>query len=298
MKSLVAFEAVARHLSLTRAGQELLISREAVSRQIRVLEQYLGVKLFDRLHRAVALTPAGHHFQEVVRDSLENIAHVAATISKSSGPQKITVSATVAIASFWLTPRLSSFRSLQPNVEIHVAISDRHPDMLAENIDLGLRYGDGKWPGLETVRLFDIHSFPVCSPAYLKNAPPLDSATDLLEHNLINLDGATHATEDWEWWLREQDVRTPPSFKVVGFDDYNNVIQMALNGEGVALGFSGLVTDMLKDGRLVRPTDLTLTRNRAVWVVSPPSRKESPEVRSFIDWIIEEASLENDDGRP
>ena len=107
MKSLVAFEAVARHLSLTRAGQELLISREAVSRQIRVLEQYLGVKLFDRLHRAVALTPAGHHFQEVVRDSLENIAHVAATVSKSSGPLKITVSATVAIASFWLTPRAS-----------------------------------------------------------------------------------------------------------------------------------------------------------------------------------------------
>ena len=294
MKSLVAFEAVARHLSLTRAGEELRISREAVSRQIRVLEEHLGVKLFDRLHRAVALTPAGYKFQDVVHNSLENIAHVASAVGRPGRPHKITVSATVAIASFWLTPRLARFRSLHPDIEIHVAISDRLPDMLAEGIDVGLRYGDGKWSGLNATPLFNVHSFPVCSPAYLKKAPPVNDASDLLEHNLINLDGATHATEDWTWWLREHGVRTPPSSRILGFDSYDNVIQMALRGQGMALGFSGVVADMLADGRLVRPIDLSLTRNHAVYVVSPSAKNLSSEISAFVEWIVEEARLETE----
>jgi len=289
LKSLVAFEAVARHLSLTRAGEELRISREAVSRQIRVLEEHLGVKLFNRLHRAVALTPAGKQFQEVVRESLENIAYVAGAISRPGRPYKITVSATVAITSFWLTPRLAKFRLRQPKIEIHVAISDRLPNLVVENIDVGLRYGDGKWPGLTATKLFDIQSFPVCSPAYLQKSPPIDQPSDFLQHSLINLDGMTHATEDWLWWLKENGVRVPRSFKMLGFDSYDNVIQVALDGQGIALGFSGLVSPMLADGRLVRPVDLTLTRDQAVYVVSPASRTLSPQITAFVDWIIEEA---------
>ena len=293
LKSLVAFEAVARHLSVTRAGEELRISREAVSRQIRVLEEHLGVKLFNRLHRAVALTPPGQQFQEVVRESLENIAYVAGAVSRPGRPYKITVSATVAITSFWLTPRLANFRSRQPNVEIHVAISDRLPNMIVEEIDVGLRYGDGKWPGLNATKLFDIQSFPVCSPAYLKKSTAIAQASDLLQHSLINLDGMTHATEDWLWWLRENDVNVPRSFKMLGFDSYDNVIQLALDGQGIALGFSGLVNAMLADGRLVRPLDLVLTRNHSVYVVTPSFRTMSPQITAFVDWIIEEASAES-----
>jgi LysR family glycine cleavage system transcriptional activator len=289
LKSLVAFEAVSRHLSLTRAGEELRISREAVSRHIRVLEEHLGVKLFDRLHRAVALTPPGKKLQRVVRESLENIAYVSGSVCRPRLPFKITVSATIAISSFWLTPRLARFRSRYPNIEIHVAISDAQRDLYADDIDVGLRYGDGNWPGLTAIKLFDVRSFPVCSPAYLEKAARIEDPADLLNHTLINLDGTTHATEDWWWWLNEQNVRIPASFRMLGLDSYDNVVQLALKGEGVALGYSGLVTEFLDDGRLVRPIDASLTRNRAVYLVTPATTPPSPKVQNFIDWIVEEA---------
>jgi len=289
LKSLVAFEAVARHLSLTRAGEELRVSREAVSRHIRVLEEHLGVKLFDRLHRAVSLTPPGEKLQSVVLESLENIAYVAGGVSRPRLPFKITVSATIAISSFWLTPRLANFRALHPNIEIHVAISDQPRDMLTDQIDVGLRYGNGSWTGLDSIHLFDVHSFPVCSPEYLEKAEPIKSATDLLNHSLVNLDGTTHAAEDWWWWLKEQDIRVPASFRMIGLDSYDNVIQLALKGQGLAIGFSGLVDELLADGRLVKPLDQTLTKNNAVYVVTPSAMAVAPKVQDFLDWIVIEA---------
>ncbi len=292
LKSLVAFEASARHLSLTRAAKELGISREAVSRQIRVLENHLDVKLFDRLHRAVALTASGKKFQSVVQESLENIAYVTGAIRRPSRPFKITVSATIAIATFWLTPRLARFRSKHPNVEIHVAISDTPKDLKADGIDAGLRYGDGNWQGLTAFRLFGIYSFPVCAPDYLKGAAPLNAPDDLLNHNLVNLDGAAHASEDWSWWLKGHDVSVPKSFKTLGFDSYDNVIQAALECQGVALGFSSLVADMIAEGRLVRPIDAELTKGLAVFLVIPNALKPAPRVQNFIDWILDEAARE------
>ena len=294
LKSLVAFEAVSRHLSLTRAGKELRISREAVSRHIRVLEEHLGVKLFDRLHRAVALTPPGKKFQRVVRESLEDIAYVAGAVSRPQLPFRITVSATIAISSFWLTPRLAIFREKYPNIEIHVAISDQPRDLYADDIDAGLRYGDGSWSGLRAVRLFDVRIFPVCSPAYLAKSEPITEPADLLAHTLINLDGKPHATEDWWWWLHEQKIRVPASFRMLGLDSYDNVIQLALKGEGVALGFSGLVSEFLADGRLVKPIEVSQTRNQAVYLVTPATTSPSPQVQNFIDWIVEEANVESE----
>jgi LysR family glycine cleavage system transcriptional activator len=294
LNSLVAFEASARHLSLTRAAKELGISREAVSRQIRVLEKHLGVKLFDRLHRAVALTPPGKKFQSVVKDSLENIAYVTGAIRQPGQPFRITVSATIAVASFWLTPRLARFRSRHPNVEIHVAISDTPKDLMVDGIDVGLRYGDGNWRGLKALRLFGINSFPVCSPEYLERAAPLEEPADLLQHNLVNLDGAAHASEDWWWWLKEQGVDIPKSIKMLGFDSYDNVIQVALDGQGVALGYSGLATDLIAKGRLIRPMQSELTKGLSVYLVIPSGVNPTPRVQDFIDWILDEAAEEND----
>ena len=294
LKSLVAFEASARHLSLTRAAVELGISREAVSRQIRVLEEHLGVKLFDRLHRAVALTPSGKKLQSVVRDSLENIAYVTGAIRRPSRSFKITVSSTIAIASFWLTPRLARFRSKYPNVEIHVAISDTPKDLMTDGIDVGLRYGDGNWRGLTALRLFNVNSFPVCSPGYLDVAAPINEPADLLQHNLVNLDGTSHASEDWWWWLKGQGVEVPKSLKMLGFDSYDNVMQVALDGQGVALGFSGFATDLLEDGRLVRPIESELSRGHAVYLVVPSGANPAPRVQNFIDWVLDEAAVEKD----
>jgi DNA-binding transcriptional LysR family regulator len=294
LKSLVAFEASARHLSFTHAAKELGISREAVSRHMRVLEEHLGVKLFDRRHRAVALTPPGRKYQTVVRDSLESIAYVSGAIRRPNRDFTINVSCTIAIASFWLTPRLARFRSKHPNVEIHVAISDAPKNLMADGIDVGLRYGDGNWRGLKALHLFDVNSFPVCSPDYLESAAPLNEPADLLQHNLVNLDGAAHASEDWWWWLEGQGVYPARSVKMLGFDNYDNVIQAALDGHGVALGFSGLTTDLIAKGRLIRPMPSELTRGHAIYLVIPSGTEPAPRTREFIDWILDEANDEQD----
>lgn len=293
MKTLVAFEAVARHLSVTRAAEELGITREAVSRQIRILEEHLGVRLLDRLHRAVALTQDGQQFQTVVARSLENIAELSAALQRKSQTQKISVAATVAIASFWLTPRLARFHALCPELEIGVSVSDSVPDMLSEDIDVSLRYGDGRWPGVTATRLFDTDTFPVCSPDYCLSAPPLATPADLLQHNLINLDGEAHAAEDWSWWLKGNGVSPPPSLRFLSFDNYANVIQIALDGQGVALGYGGLISDLLAQGKLVRPLDEVLSRSQAVYAVVSAQADSGSRVGDFVDWLLQEAERSN-----
>jgi LysR family glycine cleavage system transcriptional activator len=292
LKSLVAFEAASRHLSLTHAGVELRISREAVSRHIRVLEEHLGVKLFDRLHRAVALTPAGEKLQVVVQKSLEDIAYVSRTISTPVQKHKINVAATIAISSFVLTPRLAKFRALYPNTEIHVVISDDPGNLSSTDMDVSLRYGDGDWPGTSPIHLFDVKSFPVCAPGYLNEAPQLEGAEDLIKHTLINLDGVPHAREDWWWWLNEHRVRVPESFNMLGLNSYDNVVQLALQGEGIALGFSGLIDEFVADGRLVRPLGDVENQIKSVYVVLSAAMAPLPHVQEFIDWIIAETSDE------
>jgi DNA-binding transcriptional LysR family regulator len=290
LKSIVVFEAAARLSSLTLAAKELGVTREAVSRQIRILEEYLGVKVFTRLHRAIDLTSAGEKLQPVVRKSLQDISYVSGQIRRPNAPYKIMVASTIATGSFWLTPRLARFRAAHPNIEIHVAISDAPRDMLKEEIDVGLRYGDGNWPGLSAEKLFDISSFPVCTPAYLKNSARIASPEDLLEHNLVNLDGSVHAAEDWLWWLKGHDVKVPKAFKMLGFDSYDNVMQVAINSQGIALGYSGLVTELVERGTLVRPLDAELSNELAVYLVVPKAQETTPQVKEFMSWILEEAT--------
>ena len=289
LNSLVAFEAAARHLSFTRAGAELLVSREAVSRQIRLLEGHLGVKLFVRLHRALALTEAGAAFQAEVRPGLEAIARSAGAVRRDGQRPKVTITATIALASFWLTPRLSRFRAAYPGTEIRVVVSDAPGDMAADGIDVGLRYGDGAWPGLAATRLFDIESFPVAAPGYLADHSPVRGPADLAGHTLLNLDGTPHAVEDWGWWLAGVGAPPPVAGDMLGFDSYANVIQAAVAGQGLALGYGGIIDLLLADGTLVRPLKTALSRGQAVYLVVPRTASPTPNVKAFCDWVLAEA---------
>lgn len=292
MKSLVAFEVVARYLSFTKAGRELCISREAVSRQIRILEEHLGVQLFNRLHRAVSLTRAGRDFLMVVQSCLEDIAEVSDRLQGCTGTRKISICSTIAISSFWLTPRILNYRSLFPDSEISVSVTDSPVDMVADGIDLGFRYGSGDWPGLATTRLFSVDSFPVCAPSYLSENPSIRNPFDLLGHQLVNLDGDMHADEGWRWWLTGHGVTLPQDFRSLGFDSYANVLQVALDGRGVALGFSGLSSELLEQKRLVRPLPESLQGSGAVYLVTPENTQLPAHAQQFIDWILEEHSYD------
>ncbi|MCZ6604610.1 MAG: LysR substrate-binding domain-containing protein, partial [Alphaproteobacteria bacterium] len=289
LNSLVAFEAAARHLSFTRAGEELLVSREAVSRQIRILEDYLGVKLFARLHRALALTEAGEALRSDVRQGLETIAQSVGAVRRTGARPKVTITATIALASFWLTPRLSRFRAAHPGTEIRVVVSDAPVDLAATGIDVGLRYGDGDWPGLTATRLFDIESFPVAAPGYLADHPSIAAPADLAGHTLLNLDGTSHAVEDWDWWLAGAGAPPPAAGDMLGFDSYANVIQAAVDGQGLALGFSGIIDGLLAAGDLIRPLETALSRGHAVYLVVPKTAPPTPNVKAFRDWVLAEA---------
>ena len=297
LKSIVAFEAAARHLSLTLAAKELGVTREAVSRQIRLLEEYLGIKVFSRLHRAIALTSSGQKLQPVARKSLQDLAVCSGEIRRPSQPFRITVSSTIATASFWLTPRLARFRATHSDIAIHVAVSDMPSDLVKAEIDIGLRYVAGRWPGLTAQILFVVTSFPVCTPAYLANSPPLETPADLVNHNLINLDGKIHAAEDWLWWLQGHGVTLPKSFKMLGFDSYDNVIQVVKDGQGIALGYSRRTAAPLALGRRVWPLECGVWNELAVYLVIPDSIEPTPQVTQFMYWILEESASDRNSGR-
>ncbi len=289
LNSLVAFEASARLLSFTGAGRELGVSREAVSRQIRILESHLGAPLFERRHRSLELTAAGTSFSASVARHLDGIARAASALGRDEAPARVAVTATVAIASFWLTPRLPGFRAAHPGLEIRIAVSDAPVEEAMEGADLGLRYGAGQWAGLSARHLFDVDSSPVCTPGYLETAPPLRRPADLTDHSLLNLDGTAHALEDWRWWLDGAGVRQTGKLAILGFDNYANVIQAALDGQGVALGFGGVVDELLTRGDLVRPLAERLSKGGAVYLVTDPEAPLSPSARDFHDWVLAEA---------
>lgn len=295
INALAAFDAAARHLSFTRAGEELGISREAVSRHIRNLERQLGARLFRRVHRAVELTDAGRRYQATVRDCLQGLAAAAAALERGGGPSRVTVAATIAIASFWLTPRLPRFRARHPDVELRVTASDAPVETAMAGVDLGLRYGGGVWPGWTARHLFDVESFPVCAPDYLRQAPPLGAPADLVNHTLLNLDGAAHAAEDWTWWLAQAGVPESPAARRLGFDSYANVIDAAVQGQGVALGFGRIIGSLLRQGRLTRPIAATQTRGHAVYLLVPRGATLTPDAQKFADWIRAEAASDGDD---
>ena len=289
LNSLTAFEAAARHLSITRAASELRVSREAVSRHIRILEDRLGVPLFRRLHRALELTDAGDRLYRTAAAALERLADVAEELARRDRPGPLTVSATVTLSSFWLTPRLGRFRHRHPGLGLHVQVSDTPHDQPGPSFDAGLWYGDGKWPGVEAVRLFEVDSFPVCAPDYFDAHPPMQRPADLLNHTLLNLDGAAHAREDWNWWLARAGVHAAGPRNVLGFDNYVNVIQAARDGQGLALGFSHIIAGLLEAGDLVKPLGDGFPTGYAVYLVSPRRVDARPSARAFAAWVLEEA---------
>jgi len=290
VNSLVAFEASARLLSFTRAGQELHISREAISRQIRILESHLQISLFVRKYRALELTPAGKELKFVVSESLNNIADCTLSLKHKTQPTKINIVATIAITSFWLIPRLSKFCRTFPQVDIDIRASDDPIGRLEAGADIGILYGKGKWSGYESTHLFDVETFPVCSPQYLKTSGPLTDLSDLNNHTLLYLTGTMHSGENWDWWIESLNLEPLSTARKLSFDSYDNVIQAAMDGQGIALGFSNLVGKQMTKGRLVRPFKQSFKKGDGVYLVVPRGRRVQTNARRFLDWIQHEAA--------
>jgi LysR family transcriptional regulator, glycine cleavage system transcriptional activator len=287
--SLVVFEAAGRLLNFTRAGAELGMSQASVSKQIRLLEERLGVTLFRRSnHRALTLTQGGRKLHRAVTMGLDYIVDGINELRPRPRNEEVSVTTTIALASVWLMPRIAKFRAAHPAIDLRVIAADPISDLSAEEIDVGIRYGMGHWPGTRSERLFGIELFPVCSPGYLAGCRPLRSPADLLKHTLLHIDEPNSQDADWAVWLNAVGAPRRSLSGGLRFNNYPLLIQAAVNGQGIALGWGHLIDDLLESGLLVRPLPTTLWLKPAFFVVLPVDVPMRKEVRLFRDWIIEE----------
>jgi LysR family glycine cleavage system transcriptional activator len=284
LNSLPSFEAAARLLSFSRAADELGVTHGAVSRAVSNLEAHLGVQLMIRATRSIRLTPVGASLAAEIRDVLE---HLAAATSAATGQASGTVNVSTidSFAARWLMPRLSRFRRRHGDIDVRVATSERLADFVGDGIDIAIRCGGGRYPGLASELLMQEDHFPVCSPKLLKGRHPLRTPASLVHHTLLH----DVFTVDWAMWLRRAGIEIDPH-RGPTFLSSDHAIQAAVRGEGVVLGRSALVADELAAGRLVRPFDLSLPAGFAYYVVCPARALRRPNVKAFRDWLMAEAS--------
>ncbi len=286
LSTLPDFEAAARHLSFTKAAEELHVTHGAVSRQVKSLEEYLGLALFRRLNRALRLTDQGQDYARSVRESLDALAEATQRLRAPREASGLTVSTTYSFTSGWLVPRLGRFRAQHPGIDVRLQANDQVVDFTRDNVDLAIRYGRGQYPGLAAERLMGDDYVPVASPALLRGKHPLGKPADLAHHVLLH----EESTEvDWRMWLAAAGVERVDAARGPIFSHSTMAIQAAIHGEGVALGRTALIAEELASGQLVRLFDLRLKAALAYYIVCPPRALERPKVRAFRDWLLTEA---------
>ena len=288
VNSLVIFEAAARHLNFTRAAAEMGLTQAAVSRQIQVLEENLGVTLFVRQARGLAMTRDGTRLHYAVTMGLEYISKTCVDIRRKRGPRELTVSSSVSFASYWLMARLAKFRASHPDIDLRLVASSPVSDLVAAGIDIAIRYGSGQWQGVEVEPLFGNEIWPVCAPQYLKTRPPLQNAADLAEETLLHLGAFDRNWVTWETWFQAFDVDSKKLKRGFTFDNYLILLQAAVRGEGIALCGQRLAEDFIARGDLVRPIPVALASERSFYVVYPQEIRLSEAARLFKDWLLVE----------
>ncbi|MEO8754523.1 MAG: LysR substrate-binding domain-containing protein [Casimicrobiaceae bacterium] len=281
------FEAAGRRLSFTLAADELFVTQSALSRQVKALEDALGVDLFVRRHRTLTLTPAGAAFHRTVTEKLRELAAAADVARAGERGPGLTVSTTVSFAALWLIPRLPTFRAAHPAVEVYVSADDRLTDLARGDVDVAVRYLADTGAPPAAVRLFGERLLPVASPALVTRGPLLAQPGDLARHVLIHLDdpGGVMPWLNWPAWLTSNGQ---PDLKPVGtmrFSLYDQVIQATVAGQGVALGRIPLIAELLHDGRLVAPFPKRYDSPRGYFVVVAPQAVDRPEAAAFVQWL-------------
>jgi len=290
---LLGFEAAARLLSFTRAGEELHLTQSAVSRQMQELEGQLGVRLFERRHRALALTDAGQQFYPAAAQVLATMRAATDRLRAQSGRQSLAVTTTHSFAALWLIPRLASFTRERPGVDVRISADTRVQDLERDGLDVAIRHGPHSLAGPHAERLFGERVFPVCNPKLLKDPRrPLREPADLRHHVLLQYDDpdGRHPWLHWRTWL---EVERLPELKPAGrlsFSGYEQIIAAAIAGHGVALGRSPLLNDALEAGELVAPFKRSADPARAYYAVVSPNALGRPEVAAFLAWLKREAA--------
>jgi LysR family glycine cleavage system transcriptional activator len=290
LNALRAFEAAARHLNFSRAADELSVTPGAVSQQIQNLEDYVGAALFKRTPKGLLLTDAAQTALPALREAFDRLAEAASLLTAAVDGRRLTITAAPSFAAKWLVPRLGAFEQLHPQVDVWLSAGLELVDLTAGEVDVAIRYGAGRYPGLEVRRLMSETVIPVVSPELLKEHA-LNSPEDLKTLILLH-DGSPDVDDscpDWSMWLAARGVRGVDGMRGPRFNQSSLVIEAAANGRGVALAKRTLAQADLEAGRLVAPLQIATAVDFAYYLVHPKAKGRLPQVKAFISWIEAEA---------
>lgn len=288
---LEVFEAAARTLSFTRAADELALTQSAVSRSIASLEERLGFDLFERRHRALVLTERGQALHRAATEMLERLDETIARLRGRNAGRTLTVTASISFASLWLVPRLARFTRAHPSIDVRIAANNEIVDLDRAGIELAVRYSPiAQAPAGE--KLFDEEVFPVCSPVLLRDpARPLARPADLTAHVLLHYEDIRIVPWlDWSPWFESAGI---PDLKPAGalrFSHYDQLIQAAISGQGVALGRVPLLNEQLHSGALVTPFRRGIASPRGYYVMRSARSAGNADVDAFVAWLHAEAA--------
>ena len=291
LNSLRAFEAAARHLSFTKASEELFVTQAAVSHQIKHLEEFLDIRLFNRKNRTLTLTEEGARYWPQINNIFEQLKSATEELHAAGASGHLTVSVPPTFAIEWLIPRLAQFKELYPDIDVNVMAQndEREVDFYGENVDCAIYFSTGPYrKGVNVRRLLNEYLIPVCSPELLKKGVALNSPEDLRNHKLLH----EESHRDWRRWLNMVNVSGISLSQGTVFSHTVMVMMAAMHSQGVAIVHSLLAQRELDSGRLVRPFDLPLETKRHYDFACPEGDKEKPKVISFRRWL--RATLERD----
>src|SRR5262245_3602149 len=302
LNALRAFEAAGRHLSITKAAQELHVTAAAVSHQVKTLEDYLEVKLFRRNGNALVLTDAGQACLPGLRAGFAALTEALESLRTHDRRGPFLLSVAPVFASKWLIPRLDSFHVAHPDIDVRISATLELADFERDGIDAAVRAGRGRYPGLVSHRLFGESVVPMCSPTLLKGEHALASPENLRHHVLLHFDwpAQEQVTPDWGTWLRSTGVKGIDATRGPRFSQPDYAMQAAMEGAGVVLGWRSLAQADIDSGRLTIPFDLPLQMDVAFYLGYPEASAERPKLARFRQWLLEEtvASLAVRDAHP
>lgn len=294
-RALRTLEAAGRHLNFTRAADELGLTPAAVSHQIKEIEDQLGVLLFTRTSRSIRLTEAGAALCDAAADAIELLNRAVSRARKlTRGTAQLKVTLDAQFAAKWLMRRVDGFRKLHPDIELRFDISYDVRDFDLDDIDVAIRFGMGKYPGLRADRLFDNMIIPVCSPNLLRYGPPLRVPRDLFNHTLVHIEWSQQGVTwpNWRMWMAAAGIDDFDDSRSIVFNNSSDAVQAAIDGSVVALADFAMVANDLSEGRLVRPFDLGIrvSREFAYFLVYPQGAADDPRIGAFREWILKEAA--------
>jgi len=285
---LASFEAAARLLSFTKAAAERFVTQSAMSRQMSALEEHLGVALFQRRHRGLALTEGGARLFAVCTSVLAELRATVRGLRTPARRELLSLTTTPGLAAFWLIPRLPAFTRANPGIDVRLDASFETRALAAEGFDMAIRYA--RAGAVQGERLFDESALPVCSPALLRRTR-LAKPQDLARHTLLQLNSADAGGMpiDWDPWLQAAGLPGLQPLARLSFSSYNDVITAALAGQGVAMGRRPVIDELLRRRRLVAPFDRDLQTQRTYVLVVDPAAATRPAVRALQAWLVEQA---------